>query len=116
MKRQIRRMVFETNSSSTHSLTMCSVEDYNKWKSGEVLLNDGWEAKEPFISKEDVLELLKKDGVDLDDDLDDIFIDYEYYTYDSYWDSESDLEGFSETYKTKTGEEIIAFGRYGYDG
>ena len=28
MKRQIRRGVFETNSSSTHSLTMCLKSDY----------------------------------------------------------------------------------------
>ncbi|WP_313584682.1 hypothetical protein [Lacrimispora sp.] len=30
MKRQIRRGVFETNSSSTHSLTMCSEEEFEK--------------------------------------------------------------------------------------
>lgn len=28
MKRQIRRGVYETNSSSTHSLTMCSKEEF----------------------------------------------------------------------------------------
>ena len=31
MKRQIRRGVFETNSSSTHSLTMCSEEEFEAW-------------------------------------------------------------------------------------
>ena len=36
MKRQIRRGVFETNSSSTHSLTMCSRDTYSKWERGEV--------------------------------------------------------------------------------
>lgn len=30
MKRQIRRGVFETNSSSVHSLTMCSDDEYKK--------------------------------------------------------------------------------------
>ena len=30
MKRQIRRGVYETNSSSTHSLTMCSEEDFEQ--------------------------------------------------------------------------------------
>lgn len=30
MKRQIRRGVFETNSSSVHSLTMCMESDFNK--------------------------------------------------------------------------------------
>ena len=32
MKRQIRRGVFETNSSSTHSLVMCSEEEFEAWK------------------------------------------------------------------------------------
>lgn len=34
MKRQIIRGVFETNSSSCHSLTMCTQSDYDKWKDG----------------------------------------------------------------------------------
>ena len=37
MKRQIRRNVFETNSSSMHSLTICSEEEFEAWKRGEVL-------------------------------------------------------------------------------
>ena len=37
MKREVRRGVFETNSSSVHSLTMCSGEEYKKWENGEVL-------------------------------------------------------------------------------
>lgn len=31
MKKQIRYEVFETNSSSVHSLTMCSSDEYEKW-------------------------------------------------------------------------------------
>ena len=30
MKKQIRRGVFETNSSSVHSLTMCMESDYDR--------------------------------------------------------------------------------------
>ena len=44
MKKQIRRGVFETNSSSTHSLTMCSEEEFEQWKKGEVLF-DAWGSK-----------------------------------------------------------------------
>lgn len=32
MKKQIRRGVFETNSSSVHSLTMCTAEEYKSGK------------------------------------------------------------------------------------
>lgn len=95
MKRRTRRMVFETNSSSTHSLTMCPKEEYEKWKNGELLL-DNW--KDKFVeATEENLE------------------DEDNYTYDRYWDEEY-LETFEQSCKTKSGEEIIAFGKYGYDG
>lgn len=32
----IRRGTFETNSSSTHSITMCKESDFDKWKNGEL--------------------------------------------------------------------------------
>ena len=32
----IRRNTFETNSSSTHSITMCKESDFDKWKNGEL--------------------------------------------------------------------------------
>lgn len=37
--RTIRTSVFETNSSSTHSLVILSKEDYKKWENHEVVLN-----------------------------------------------------------------------------
>ena len=37
MKIQIRRNVFETNSSNEHSLTIMNNDMYRKWKNGEVL-------------------------------------------------------------------------------
>ena len=49
--RQVRRMTFETNSSSTHSLTICPEETYNKWLDGKVLFSD-W--KEDFIEVEEL--------------------------------------------------------------
>ena len=47
MKKQIRRGVFETNSSSMHSLTMCSEEEFEQWKNGELLF-DEW-GSESFV-------------------------------------------------------------------
>ena len=83
MKRQIRRGVFETNSSSTHSLTIVSQEEYDKWKKGEMLIH-AWD--EELISKDDIPE--DKLGY--------------YITYDKYWDN-CDLETFEQTYTTKSG-------------
>lgn len=56
MKRQIRRGVFETNSSSVHSLTMCSSEEYYKWEDEKVLY---WRDEDKFATREDIIEELK---------------------------------------------------------
>jgi len=42
MKRQTRREVFETNSSSVHSITMCMQSDYEKWKNGDTIIAFGY--------------------------------------------------------------------------
>lgn len=60
MKREVRRGVFETNSSSVHSLTMCSGEEYKKWENGEVLY---WEEENKFGTKEEIIEEMKKNEV-----------------------------------------------------
>ena len=41
MKRQIRRGVFESNSSSVHSLTMCMESDYDRWEKDNLYLFTG---------------------------------------------------------------------------
>ena len=58
MKRQVRRGVFETNSSSTHSLTMCSEEEFEAWKRGEVLFQPY--GKKDFVSATELSESDKK--------------------------------------------------------
>lgn len=39
IKRQIRFGAFETNSSSTHSLIVCTQQQYLDWKDGKLLWN-----------------------------------------------------------------------------
>lgn len=120
MKRQIRHGVFETNSSSTHSLTTCMVDDFEKWKRGEVYLNERYGAAAKFIGKDDVIDVLKRyeSEYDLaalsDEEFDEIAWEYDVYTYDNY-DAEN-LDWFQESYTTPNGDEVIAFGQYGYDG
>lgn len=116
MKRQIRRGVFETNSSSTHSITMCSGEEYDKWCSGNLLF---WVGKKKFGTKEDIIEELKEltrwdnslmyPDVNWDDDsvVADIFDSEEIQTSDEFFDDEY-LETFEETYHTSNGEEVVA--------
>ena len=114
----VRRNVFETNSSSTHTITMCSENEYDKWRNGELLF-DRWE--DEFITKEEyskIYEEQKQDYLsdnpcDTDEDFEDYFNeDKQYYTYDEYWD-EIEYETYEDTYTTKSGEKVIAFGYYG---
>ena len=75
MKRQIRRGVFETNSSSTHSLTMCSEEEFEAWKRGEVLFQE-W-GSENFVSANKLSDYdKKKASEDYDENKDDFQKDW----------------------------------------
>ena len=96
MKRTIRRGVFETNSSSVHSLTMCSDEEWQKWKSGELVFDD-WKGV-----------LVPQGELENNDNKFNFPDDF----FDHYGD---DYDLFNETYTTPNGEVVHAFGYYGHD-
>lgn len=88
--RQIRRGIFETNSSSVHSITIVSKEDYDKWVDGKVCF-DKYGKKfvdSPQNEDEDIYSFENFPGCDK----------YEY---------------FEKSFTTKSGDEIVAFGYYG---
>lgn len=123
---QIRHGVFETNSSSTHSITMCSKDDYDRWVDGEVYLNDGWWSKDneseyknnKFITRDEVKDILNHDKyfdgnfARLSDE--DLALEYEIYSFDTY-DINDCLEHFEDSYTTDLGETVVAFGYFGFD-
>lgn len=127
MKKQIRRNVFETNSSSVHSLTMCLQSDYDKWKNGEVLLfrGSGWcypdnhhPINNHFYTKDEAIEFERSTEYPPNEDMDwdseegkEYLRKNEWFTYEDYnpWE----YEEFYESYKTLSGENVVAFGYYG---
>jgi hypothetical protein len=113
----IRIGVFETNSSSTHSLTMCSSEDYSRWENGEVYLNDYRKDLPKFCTKEEAMKYLAEKGYKFnsdDNDSEDEFLrKNDIYTIDNFF--RDDMKSFYDEFTTKTGEKIIAFGYYGHD-
>lgn len=123
MKRKVRRGVFETNSSSVHSLTMCSGEEYKKWENGEVLY---WEDKNKFGTREEIIEEMKNmkwyDGTpryeevdwENEDVVDEIFSDERIKTCEKYFENDW-YETYEEVYTTQNGEEVVAFGYYRHD-
>ena len=109
MRRQVRQKVFETNSSSVHSLTLCSLEDWNRWERGEVYF-DGWDNAFVEVEKDDESPDVKEENNKAYHDehifqSPDDYFDYyknEYYVYD-------------DQYVTPGGETVVAFGYYGND-
>lgn len=94
MKKTIRIGVWETNSSSVHSICICTEDEYNKWKNGELL----------YDFANDILTTKKVNKWDEDN-----------YSYEDFWEKCEYFEGFEEHYTTPHGEKIIAFGYYGED-
>ncbi len=100
MKIQIRRSLFETNSSSIHSLTMCSDSDYEKWKSGEYIYD---------IDDDELIPLTDEIKISLDN-----VNEHQYFTYKNFFeDYILDYEVFAKTFTTENGEVVHAFGYYG---
>lgn len=128
--KKIRRGTFETNSSSTHSLTMCMKEDFEKWKNGEKYWNR-WNEElvdkkvfEEEISK--IIDEFKSENSDFDENdeawakklndyiAENINDDKTFYTYKEFNDYDYiEYETFEQEMKTKNGDEVVAFGYFG---
>ena len=101
MKRQIRRGVFETNSSSVHSLTMCMESDFNKWVAGELVWSRWGDELVPIT--DEIKKSMEED-------------EREYLTYEQFNDYDYiDYETFEDLYTTPNGETVKSFGYYGHD-
>ena len=127
----IRNNVFETNSSSTHNVSVFYAEDYEKFRNGELLYNpesdelitleEGVEILLNNLSEESKIKILNdkltySEIVDLYiDELEDTYIEVpKFYKelIDSYY---NDLETDITKFNTKSGENLIIMCRYGYN-
>lgn len=124
MKRQIRRGVFETNSSSTHSLTMMMKSDYERWEKENLYLFNGytygWDFNKPvqnnLYTRDEAVEFVKNSRYyNAADEINEEYLEEMYFfSFDA--EGSEYLESFYEEFTTPTGETIVAFGEYGYDG
>ena len=138
MKRQVRVGMWETNSSSTHTVCICSSDDFEKWKKGEVVYDEWTETfttiENVKVKKKDLEEFYSymyansnpytKKFSELDDKaLEQLKIEYirsnklrpDGITYDD-WYNDCNLETYTKSYTSEHGDEIVIFGKYGYDG
>ena len=135
MKRQIRTGVFESNSSTTHTLTICSEETYKKWENGELLLT--WDNK--FIPNKEMSEeekdnickvwydnrkckyyknyedLTEEEKKEIKDDLESKGnFNVRGKTYDE-WHNDDNLEYLEDSFTTEHGDKVVAFSKAGDD-
>ena len=120
--KKVRNNVFETNSSSTHSITMCMESEFLKWKNGEMYWNR-W--NDELVPKETVEEEFLKENTgvskedpDFKDKLEEYLNDDDktYYTYEEFNDYDYiEYETFESTYETPQGEKVVSFGYYGQE-
>lgn len=128
--KQVRSNTFETNSSSTHSICMCTKDQYDSWASDW----DSLEAdsviysncEEKLVAVEEAVKYANRyhDYVELSDILDtdspkhDDAVDYMrdegFMTCDDFDDYTE--ETYYEEFMTPGGETVVAFGNYGWDG
>ena len=121
--RQIRRNVFETNSSSTHSIAFATRDEFEKWSDGELFYKRSWSGESKFLTMSESVAEIKSNKYysgELDntsemnnEDVYEIFREYDIYDYEHWgYDYESDVTH----YTTPGGEEIVAVCYYGYNG
>ena len=102
MKVQVRLGMFETNSSSVHTLTMCSRKQLEDWKKGDVVYD---EDSNDFVP---IDELNESDLAELDHET--------YYTYEGFYESFGEwYETFERRQILDNGQEVIGFGYFGHD-
>lgn len=135
MKYSKRTGVFETNSSSVHTLVICTEDDFNDFKNGKKAYT--WKDDLVDVEKVDENEVEKKaeeiynsvrksfwkdwNGLDISDKRDYLkearehFPGGDYKTYKEFFDY-GDLETFERHFTSPSGDKMVAFGNYGYDG
>lgn len=111
----IRRGVFETNSSSTHSVTIMNKEDYDRWKNENLYYNFD---KEVFFTHDEMIQKYLVDHelteMDNEDSFDEWLRDWEISTSNEYLKNTS-LEVDVTEHTTKSGDEIIIICKHGYN-
>jgi hypothetical protein len=95
--KQIRYGVFETNSSSTHSICICTKEEFRQFKRGNLT----YDAYHHSLVPTDEIESTPWGHQ---------YKDYEHYNIilGEYLDS------YQEEFETPSGDQMVAFGYYGH--
>lgn len=127
---QIRPNVFETNSSSTHSLNICTKEEFENWRNDPDLcyIGNAYGYFVPknfggrdFVTKEEIQALANKfeayKDVNMFDEPEDYWAETSaaeegICTYEMWHENEY-LSTYVKYFTTPSGDKMVAFGEYG---
>lgn len=128
MKRVIRSLVFETNSSTSHSIIILSKENLKRWEEDPELYvaKDIWEytwrdceikpEKGKLYTEAEILDMLQQRDKLSDsewENIDELIRDEGFITC-SQWDDQ-ELEFDVEEFTSPSGDEMVAMCAYGYE-
>lgn len=123
MKKQIRNNVFETNSSSTHSLIICTPEQSDLLTKGKMYIYDydtlcTEDERINIIlneyQKEFTIEGTYEEFYDKNSEmLEEYFSEHRYAEFQSYEEWVGELESDETYYTSKSGDKIIILCKYG---
>lgn len=95
MKIKIRQGVFETNSSSTHSLVICTADEYAAFKNGDLMLDVYADRLVP-ADKEELF-----------------YNKYVFRTFDNWAAADWIEQTFFNEFETPSGDKMVCFGAFG---
>lgn len=111
---QVRSSIFETNSSSVHSLCMCHQSDYDRFRAGELVF---YNYNDCLVDASEAVDEIRecrmsREPDHVDDPIDDsVMEEHGYYTYARFWRHfDDDFETFCDDF-----DDVVAFGYYGHD-
>lgn len=128
---QIRFGAFETNSSSTNSISICMLDDYQRWRNGELYLlmsgavnytsnsvRDVTQEKDTrlFITQDELLGMASKKLNKPKEEISaqDAIFEVRAYPFNDFEDVFGG-EFFEREFTTPSGEKVIAFGSWDFE-
>ena len=123
---QIRQNTFETNSSSTHSLVICTRKQFEDLKKNKLYIYENDILVDLVEARAKVEKYYPSRVAELDEYInnqdyesaEEILEDCCIETYDAWYDRQEDsgLESYVKIFTSPSGDEMVAWGRYGYSG
>ena len=121
----IRKMVFETNSSSVNSLAIFTGDAFSKWEAGDTYVCDPFYNNDvitasDILTEEEVVKKLKSEGIKVEsekkfyDDISELFYECEYQTYENAHNDY--LEWSERSFTSPSGDELVIVQQTGFDG